>query len=491
MLRARSTKGAFWLTVGGGGQQAVSLLVFIYLTRNLNPTDFGIIALASVFIDLLAMACCFGQMELVQQRPSPIKAVATAAFWLIQGLAVLATIVLVVSAPWIARLMGTPALETYLLLLSPAILLTTLGQVHEALLRRRMRYRPLAFRNVVATVCSGLAALIAIEFDFPAVALVAQRLTFIATMTGILWITSSWRPRFEFSLPTMRSLVPSGFHIMAANVSSQQNARIIDFIVGVTLGTYWLGQMKIAWRIFDFLAQISLIPISNVALSLFSRSGTPERLEKNFNETVKMMALVSCPLFFGLSALATDLTNVVLGPKWSDAADLIEVLGFMSVAAIVNYIYFPLLIVVGRTGHVLAQSLLQNAMTAAFAAVGAAFGAHAVMVAHAVRSYLLAASNLYVVQRATGFSLLRVFRTMAPPVLASGIMAAALVMMRPFIMSHAGAHLSLVISIAAGGLVYLIVLALGDVLGLWPGYARRAGMSLKEAIWPSPSIAKS
>ncbi len=283
----------------------MSLLVFIYLARALSPADFGIVALAAVFVDLLALASCFGQMELVQQRPAPNRDAASTSFWLVQSFGIVATVTLVLAAPWIAQLMGIAALETYLLLLSPAILVTTLGHVHEGLLRRQMKFGALAIRNIAATASSGGAAIAAVLADIPEFALVVQKLVFALAMTVTLWLALPWRPRLRASFATARSQLRAGFHILAANASIQLNTRIVDFIVGLTLGTYWLGQLKIAWRIFDFVSQISIAPISSVSLSLFARAAsTAERLAKSFVETVKVMAVVACPIFFGLAVLA-------------------------------------------------------------------------------------------------------------------------------------------------------------------------------------------
>lgn len=483
MLKHKAASGFFWLTLGSGSQQLISLLVFLFLTWRLSPEDFGIVALAAVFVEFLTILACFGQMELVQQRSSPNMRTASTSFWLCQGLGLLATVGLVLAAPLLAAWMRTPKLDTYLLLLSPAILLTTLGQVHEGLIRREMRYRPLAARNVAATIVSGLAAVATVAFGRTELALVAQKLGYVVTMTAALWIFLPWRPQFRVSIPVARWLLPRGFHIMSANASSQQNARIVDFIVGLMLGTYWLGQLKIAWRLFDFIGQIAIVPFSNVALSLFAiTSSSPQRLARAFVEMVKVMALVSCPVFLGLAALAPDLTRFVLGPKWADATILIQLLALLPLAAVMNSLSGPLLIAAGRTGQMLMLGLTQNMLTALIALATAPFGAAAVMIGHGLRAYLLSAIALHRIVRSTAVTVSEVLAVVAPPALASVLMGLAVIAAREWLVADLAPGLRLLVLTGIGGITYTAVLVVGEFIGLWPAYLRRTITEVMDMI---------
>ena len=254
-------------------------------------------------------------------------------------------------------------------------------------------------------------------------------------------------------------------------------------MVGLTLGTYWLGQLKIAWRIFDFVSQVSIVPISSVALSLFARvASQAERLARRFVETVKVMAVVACPIFFGLAVLASDLVTFVLGPKWADATTLIQLLALLPLAAIMNSLFGPLLIAMGRTGEVFAVALLHNVLTAILTAVSAPFGIAAVMLAYIVRAYFVAGLNLLSIKRATPVTIGSVVGVVAPPVLASLVMAIVVIAARGWLTGHLGFELRLVTLVATGSLVYFAVLILGDFVGLWPGYVRKILVDLNELV---------
>lgn len=473
MLRAKFARGFFWLSVGTAAQQLISFLVFIYLTRALDPTQFGIVALAVVFVEILIIVSHFGQMEIVQQRPAPIEKTASTAFWLIQALGLTSTIGLILAAPGIAALAGNPDLALYIIILSPAVLITTLGHIHEGLLRREMSYRPLAIRTIAATAVSAVTAAGAIILGWHDYALVAQKLSYVSVMTAVLWIAYPWRPQFLVSLSTLRGMVRQGFHIMCANLSTQLDMRILDFVVGVYLGTYWLGQLKIAWRIFEFVAQVSIVPVSNIALRLFAQSNeTPERLRATFLETAKVLALAACPVFFGLAAIAPDITLLVLGEKWLDAAPMIQLLGILSLAAIVNYLFAPLLISVGRTGHVLAQGLLQNTATALLAFLSVGFGAYAVMIAHIVRAYFIGGANLIAIGHTTSIRPRAVIGAIAPAATCAIAMAAIVIAARPALASALPDLMSLGAQVLIGAIAYGALIALGDLASLWPGYLR-------------------
>ena len=51
-LRLQTTKSIFWVSVERLGQQFLQLIIFIILARLLTPSDFGLIAMLSLFLTL-------------------------------------------------------------------------------------------------------------------------------------------------------------------------------------------------------------------------------------------------------------------------------------------------------------------------------------------------------------------------------------------------------------------------------------------------------
>ncbi len=72
---------SLWNMGASGAQQVFSFLVFVVLARTLGPTDFGVMAIAAVFIDVLNQTARVGLTEVIIQSRSPTQEAASTAFW--------------------------------------------------------------------------------------------------------------------------------------------------------------------------------------------------------------------------------------------------------------------------------------------------------------------------------------------------------------------------------------------------------------------------
>jgi O-antigen/teichoic acid export membrane protein len=82
-IKRRVLSASLWSLVGGGGHQAISFFVFIYLARQLSPADIGLMAFAMVFLDVLAAVSRFGQVETLQRYVHLDDRVTSTAFWIL------------------------------------------------------------------------------------------------------------------------------------------------------------------------------------------------------------------------------------------------------------------------------------------------------------------------------------------------------------------------------------------------------------------------
>ncbi|MBW2548952.1 MAG: oligosaccharide flippase family protein, partial [Deltaproteobacteria bacterium] len=67
-LERRAVKGVFWTVIQSVGGRGLSLAVFVILARLLTPADFGLVAMAGVFIALLEVLVRQGFSTAITQR---------------------------------------------------------------------------------------------------------------------------------------------------------------------------------------------------------------------------------------------------------------------------------------------------------------------------------------------------------------------------------------------------------------------------------------
>jgi O-antigen/teichoic acid export membrane protein len=468
--------GSVWSLAGTAGQQTVSFILFVMLARLLSPADFGVMALAAVVIDLLALVGCLGQVQALVQRHELDDTAASTSFWMLQVFGLAMTAVVFLTAPMVASVFALPSQEPVLQLLAPVCLLQTLSAVHEAWLRRTFGFKWLAARTVLASILGGIVSVGMALQGFGIYAMVGQRLIIALVLTVMVWWSSQWRPKWRWATADALSLARVGTDISLVTFLQIANVRIIDVAVGYLFGPQILGQLRIAWRLFDFVMAVAVQPVVNVSLSALSRmQGNGAAMA---SATIRLMSVSGTalfPLFFGIAVVAPDVVPTLFGDKWDDAILFIQILAPISVAATINYFLSSALTAAGRTRWILWQALGQVVLAVALTVASAPFGVVPVLIANVIRASVIAIVNVWLLKLAIGAAPATLGRALMPPLVAAAVMTAVLVAARPLFLELTDIALLRAVATAAVGAVLFVSL-------LWfgfPSWRRNMHMELK------------
>ncbi|HEX5578717.1 MAG TPA: oligosaccharide flippase family protein, partial [Candidatus Limnocylindria bacterium] len=205
-LRRQVARGLTWTIVNTWGEQALNLVVFIVLARLLTPVDFGLVALAAVFVAFAQLFVDQGLGDALVQRRELTGIHIDTAFWVAMATGALLTIAGIVLAYPIGALLGEPDLVPILQALSLTFVFVAMSSIQMALLRRALAFRSLAIRAIVAAFVGGVVGIALALAGAGAWALVGQQLAAAIASVVALWRGSPWRPSFGVSGPHFREL---------------------------------------------------------------------------------------------------------------------------------------------------------------------------------------------------------------------------------------------------------------------------------------------
>jgi PST family polysaccharide transporter len=280
-----------------------------------------------------------------------------------------------------------------------------------------------------------------------------------------------------------------GLQIMLASLAGTINLRVADGITGAFLGPQELGFLRLGWRFFDAIVQVSVLPVSSVALSSFSKlRDRMENLRRAYLRLTQFIALLSLPLVFGLGAVADILVPLLLGEKWLQSVFMLQLLGFLMLPGTINWFFAPLMVAVGAADVVLKQAVAQAFVAMLLIGIGARWGFEGVVIAHILRSNLVSLYNLYAMDKVAGLRPLPILTLLLPPSVACSVMM-GVVLITKHVLSSTMSNLELLaLLVITGAITYALVLLTGEALGLWKGYVSGAVRSLAGAIRKPPSV---
>jgi O-antigen/teichoic acid export membrane protein len=365
-----SLRWAFAMT---WGDRALSTAFTVLLAAILGPYDFGVVALALIYITVVQLVLEGGVQTALVQREDVDDEHLSSAFWLNLAWCLALAGVSVAVAPLWARVNDVPELTDVVRVLSLMLVFTGLSVVQLAILQRAMNFRALAIRENAAVLVGGVVGLVLALRGAGVWALVGQQLGFAGTQLVLIWAMSSWRPRLRFSLTHARQLVGFSSGVFLANLGGFLNRRADALLIGIFFSPTAVGLYRLAEQFVDGILELTMRPLGHVSLPYFSRlQNDLPALRRAVVGNFRLSLTVTIPPMLVLAACSGYLFAVI-GDAWLDAGRVLQLLVFVGIGKAVVFFTGPLLFALARP-HLRAVMLWVLAVLSAgtVAVVGAA-----------------------------------------------------------------------------------------------------------------------
>lgn len=436
----------------------------------LTPEDFGLVALASVYIAFLSIFVEQGFGDAIVQYPQIDREDLDTAFWTSLAFSVALSAGTILFASPIAHLFHEPALVGVIRWLSLSFISIALSSTQQAILRRELRFKELAIRTMLASLLGGIAGIIMAVAGYGVWSLVGQTLITSAAGVFVLWTVSDWRPGFRYSLPHFKGLFDFGSKMIVTNIANFFNRRLDDLLIGLFLGPTALGYYTIAYRLIQVLTQVFTSATTAVAFPAFSRIQHDDaRLRRAFMQAISLTSMFAFPTFIGVSVLAPQIVLFIYGPQWENSIPVMRILPYIGIIHVTLYFHSALLLAKGKPDWRMLLALVHTAANVLFFAVSVRWGIVAVATAYVLQGYLLFPVDIWVTQKTLPFSLGKYLSRLAAPAISAVIMGFAITLMQqvrlisPSVL-FTGQHLliQLIVLGLTGAIIYGICIVIFD-----------------------------
>ena len=233
-------------------------------------------------------------------------------------------------APAIAWFYDEPRLSSIAALLTLSILIRGFAAQHQALLRRKMRFGAITAIDISSLVAGYLAAIVLAYAGYGYWSLVWLHISTSTIFLVLSWTTTGWRPGLPVRGSGVAEMVAfgtslTGYFIVRFTSRSLDNALIGWYWGAIPLGIYSRSR--------DLLGPVTSYltsPVGSVAISSLSRlTGDAERYTRTFRRLAEKIALFALPATLLLIATADEIVEIVLGPKWAEAAPIMAILSVL------------------------------------------------------------------------------------------------------------------------------------------------------------------
>jgi O-antigen/teichoic acid export membrane protein len=326
--------------------QVVTLVSTAMIARMLAPSDYGLVALSTLWIYALTLIADLGLGTAIVQFQDVGEDELNACFWLTLGTSGVMALLLWAAAPTIAAQFDTPMLSSILRVLSLTLPLTTLKVVPEALLRTRLELDRLSQANIVMAIVTVPVVFSMARAGFGVWALVAGVITTnMVQVLATFWF-AAWWPGFRMGGRRLREMLKYGLATLGSRICLTLYQDVADIVIlGKVAGAATVGFYSMAKQLATLPAEKIGVVVNQIASPVMA--GFQEdhaALRDTFFRGTRVVAWITFPMCVGLMLLGRDLVELALTAKWRSLTPILYPLCVFSMIRSVDMLFTSVLL---------------------------------------------------------------------------------------------------------------------------------------------------
>lgn len=452
-LKQKTTKGLFWSSVERFSNQGMSFFFSVILARMLAPSDFGIIAMITIFFAVAQSFVDSGFSNALVRKTDRREEDLSTCFYFNIGVGIMAYIVLFLIAPLVASFYNQPILSPIIRITGLGVVLNSLCVVQQALFTIKIDFKSQAKVTLSATIISGIVGVVLAYQGYGVWALVWQGVVMTSARMALLWLMSKWRPTTGFSKSSFSYLFGYGSKLLASGLLDTIYNNIYPIVIGKFYTPAQLGNYS---RALSF----AQLPSSNIT-SILQRVTFPvlstiqddiPRLQANYRRLLKLSAFIVFPLMTGLAAVAFPMIRIVLTPKWEGCSLYLQIICFALMWYPIHAINLNLLQVKGRSDLFLRIEIIKKIVGVCIMCITIPLGITAMCIGMVASSLISLFINTYYTGKLIDIGYLKQMRGLLPILFNSLLMGS---MVYLFIQLFNNDFVKLIVGVFIGAISYI------------------------------------
>lgn len=325
----RIVRGLGWTTAGTVVRNLVNLLQLAILTRFLDKADFGIVAIAHMFIGFTSLFLDMGISVGIIHRQNITNKEYSSLFWLNIIFGVTLTSALFFLAPILTSGYHSEDLTIVMQLLCFTIFLNALGTQQRTFSQKKTYFGRLAIIEIIGALITLVVAVVTAVMGYGVYSLAYSTLAgalFMNVTHLIIGIIKDSRLHFHFSFSETLPFLKIGIYQVGSSILDFVTRELDIIIVSSTLGLEFLGVYNIAKRvptaIYSFIQPIVHRVFAPI---LAEKQGDKNVLRLNYMKLSKTLSWISFPMYLLIAAISPTIISVVFGTSYLEGVPVMMV----------------------------------------------------------------------------------------------------------------------------------------------------------------------
>lgn len=350
-LKEKTAKGLFWGGMNNFVQQVVGLVFGIILGRLLSPSDYGMIAMITIFSQIANAIQNSGFGAALTNLDHPTDEDYNSVFWFNVTASTTMYVILFFCAPLIADFYHTPALVPLSRYVFLSFVFSSFATAPYAYLFKNFQAKLQTKSGIIAVVSSSVVGAVLAFLDFGYWALATQSLVFVAVSSIMAWHYSAWHPTLHIDYRPAMRMFKFSCKILATTIVTQINNNVLNILLGHYFSAHDTGNYNQAYqwdsKCFNLVQGMVNQVAQPVLVDLRSNQG---RQLQALRKLMRFTSFIAFPLLLGFGLVAREFIVLTITAKWLPSAELLQLLVISGATFPLVSLLSSLVISEGRSG---------------------------------------------------------------------------------------------------------------------------------------------
>ena len=305
----------------------ISLLVTAILARHISPSDFGIVAIATVIITFFGIFGDLGISPAIIQNKDLTKSELSDIFSFTLWIGIFISALFFSFSWFVAKYYDSEILRLICQILSINLLANALNIVPNSILMRNKEFRFIAIRTLMIQLFAGLISVIAALKGAGLYALLINPIFSSIAVFIFSYVKYPQKLKMTWGFKSIRKIFTFSFYQFWFNIINFFSRNLDKLLIGKYMGMTPLGYYEKSYRLMMLpLQNIThvITPVMHPVLSQFQDD--LKHLSWSYLKIVKILAFIGMSLSVFLWFSSKEIVLIIFGDQWIQSIPVFQIL---------------------------------------------------------------------------------------------------------------------------------------------------------------------
>ena len=393
---SQAKKGVVWTFMQQFSIQLINFVVQIVLARILVPSDFGLIAMITIFIAIGQSLSDSGMTSSLIRNNENTEGDYGTVFITNLGVSIIVYCIVYLIAPLVALFYKQEILTPLLRVFGLVFILSSFYVVQLAKFTKELDFKSQFTYQVPSVIIGAVVGVFMAKHGYGVWSLIGLNLAQSASFGAILWSFYKWKPKWNFDRKVFRSHFDYGYKLTLSGLLNTIYLNLYRVIIGKKFSPASVGFFTQAdsLRLFP-VNQLSAV-LNKVTFPLFASIQNDDwKLREAYKSALRLVLSLTSAMMLILVLIAEPLFRIVFGEKWLPSVPYFQILCVASIFLPIGTYNLNILKVKGRSDLFLKVEVIKKVIGVVSLVVCIPFGINAIVWSLCITNIFFAYLNGY------------------------------------------------------------------------------------------------